>query len=245
MILPTKLRLLHPEPRTFTGFPQRVVPMNLSLIRRALVLPVLLVAMATAGAQNNPALTPNQLVQQTADRLAAQIDGRGDYLSANPKELYALVDTVFLPVFDTRYAGRLVMGRHWTGATAAQRQEFIDAFYTFLLRSYSRYVVRFEKDKVKVLPPVPQAAPDKAVVKTQMTLKDGKLIPVHYSLYQTPTGWRAYDVRIEGISYVTNYRNQFNQEIGARGLPAVIARLRADAAKLEKDQPAKGKAAGQ
>ena len=65
-----------------------------------------------------------------------------------------------------------------------------------------------------------------------MQLEDGTKLPVHYSLHQTKDGWRAYDVRIEGISYVQNYRNQFNAEIGAKGIDAVIARLKADAARV-------------
>jgi phospholipid transport system substrate-binding protein len=201
---------------------------------------VLLAVLATTGralAQAPEAITPNQLVARAAEALAAKVDGRAAYLNANPKELYVLVDTIFLPVFDTNYAGRLVMGRHWTGATPDERKQFIDAFYNFLLRSYAKYVVRFEKDKVKILPPVPQTSPDKAVVKTQMLLAGGKTIPVNYSLRRTPQGWRAYDVRIEGISYVTNYRNQYNQEIASKGVAAVIARLKAEAAKLEAAQP--------
>lgn len=65
-----------------------------------------------------------------------------------------------------------------------------------------------------------------------MQLNDGTSLPVNYSLRQTKDGWRAFDVRIEGISYVQNYRNQFNAEIAAKGIDAVIARLQADAAKL-------------
>ncbi|MCL4721772.1 MAG: ABC transporter substrate-binding protein, partial [Gammaproteobacteria bacterium] len=96
--------------------------------------------------------SPEEVVRQTADALAMSIDGRQTQLEANPAELYALVSEVFLPVFDTDYAGRLVLGKHWRTATPAQRQKFIDTFYDFLLRSYSRYVLRFEKDRVKILP---------------------------------------------------------------------------------------------
>jgi phospholipid transport system substrate-binding protein len=132
-----------------------------------------------------------------------------------------------------------VLGKHWRSATPAQRESFIDAFYDFLRRSYSRYVLRFERNKVKVLPgPNPPFDPKLAVVKTEMTLADGQVVPVNYSLRQTSNGWRAFDVRIEGISYVQNYRNQFNAEIGANGLDAVIARLRADAAKITTVLPA-------
>lgn len=189
--------------------------------------------------------TPDQVVRETADALAASIEGRQQQLEANPPELYKLVDEIFLPVFDTDYAGRLVLGKHWRTATPAQRQEFIDTFYDFLLRSYSRYVLRFEKDKVRFLPgPTAAADPKRAVVKTEMQLEDGTKLPVHYSLHQTKDGWRAYDVRIEGISYVQNYRNQFSAEIGAKGIDAVIARLKADAERVTTKPVGGGKMGG-
>lgn len=194
---------------------------------------IVLSLLCQASLASADARSPDQIVRDTADTLSARIDGRQKQLEANPPELYKLVDEVFLPVFDTDYAGRLVLGKHWRTATPAQRQEFVDTFYDFLLRSYARYVLRFEKDKVRILPG-PPAAPDpkRAVVKTEMQLEDGTKLPVHYSLHQTKQGWRAYDVRIEGISYVQNYRNQFNAEIGAKGIDAVIARLKSDAAKV-------------
>lgn len=206
------------------------------MLRNALTALALVTMATVAGA--DPALTPNQVVERTAETLATRVEGRAAELSANPPALYALVDEVFLPVFDTDYAGRLVLGKHWRTATPAQRQAFIDAFYDFLLRSYAKYVVRFQKDKVRIFPPGNQSDPDRAVVRTEMSLDDGTRIPVNYSLYRTPKGWLAYDVRIEGISYVQNYRNQFNAEISAKGIDAVIARLRAEAAKLEEGQKA-------
>lgn len=197
--------------------------------RLAAVALCLLAAVAVADER-----TPEELVKQTADTLASRVEGRQQQLQENPAELYGLVSEVFLPVFDTDYAGRLVLGKHWRTATPVQRQKFIDTFYDFLLRSYSRYVVRFEKDRVKILPnPGGNPDPERAVVRTEMQLPDGTRLPVNYSLRKTPEGWRAFDVRIEGISYVQNYRNQFNAEIGARGIDAVIARLQAEAAKVD------------
>ena len=187
------------------------------------------------------ARTPGQVVRETVDTLAASIAGRQRELAANPVELYKLVGDVFLPVFDTDYSGRLVLGKHWRTATPAQRQEFIDTFYDFLLRSYARYVLGFEKDKVRFLPESGEPPdPKRTVVKTEMQLADGTKLPVYYSLHQTPRGWRAFDVRIEGISYVQNYRNQFNAEISAKGIDAVIARLQADAAKVTTTAPGAG-----
>lgn len=201
-------------------------------------------ALALAAAAVTPApdsRAPDQIVRETADTLSASIAGRQEKLAANPPELYKLVGDVFLPVFDTDYAGRLVLGKHWRVATPAQRKEFIATFYDFLLRSYSRYVLRFEKGKVRILPgPGGPPDPKRAVVRTEMQLADGTRLPVHYSLHQTPAGWRAFDVRIEGISYVQNYRNQFAAEIGAKGIDAVIARLKADAARVTTSSPGGG-----
>lgn len=178
--------------------------------------------------------TPDQVVTETAETLARHIEGKQAWLAANPAELYKLVDEVFLPVFDTDYAGRLVLGKNWRTATPEQRKKFIDTFYDFLLHSYARHVLRFERDKVRILPAA-NAVPDpkNTVVKSIMQLDDGTTLPVNYSLHKTKDGWRAFDVRIEGISYVQNYRNQFNAEISAKGIDAVIARLQADAAKMD------------
>lgn len=185
--------------------------------------------------------TPDQIVTETAETLAKDIEGKQAWLAANPAELYKLVDEVFLPVFDTDYAGRLVLGKHWRAATPEQRKKFIDTFYDFLLRSYARHVLRFERDKVRILP-ASSAAPDpkNTVVKSIMQLDDGTTLPVNYSLHQTKDGWRAFDVRIEGISYIQNYRNQFNAEISAKGIDAVIARLQADAARISTTTEAAG-----
>jgi phospholipid transport system substrate-binding protein len=110
-----------------------------------------------------------------------------------------------------------------------------------MLRSYAKYVLRFEKDSVRFLPGVPGAPdPRRTVVKTEMLLADGTKLPVFYSLRQTKEGWRAFDVRIEGISYVQNYRNQFSAEIGAKGVDAVIARLKRDAANVTTSAPVAG-----
>jgi phospholipid transport system substrate-binding protein len=185
--------------------------------------------------------TPTDIVTATVNTLAAKIDGRQQELEANPPALYALVNEVFLPVFDTDYAGRLILGRHWRQASATQRQQFIDAFYDFLLRTYAKSVLRFRKDYVRVLPPGKSADAKRAVVKTEIRLDDGTIVPVNYTMRLTAEGWRAFDVRIEGISYVQNYRNQFSAEIGAKGLDAVIARLRADSKAMD---PASGNGGG-
>ncbi len=84
-----------------------------------------------------------------------------------------------------------------------------------------------------MLPARGEVTEKRTVVKTQMRLDDGTEIPVNYSMRETSDGWKAYDVRIEGVSYVQNYRNQFNAEISTNGLDSVIARLERETEALD------------
>jgi len=174
---------------------------------------------------------PHEIIQTAADSMTEQLRGRKEYLGENPDELYALVNDILVPHFDIRYAGRLALGRHWKGATEEQRDRFIDVFYEFLLQSYANGVLKFEEDAITVFPGESVADENRTVVKTQMRMDDGSQVPVNYSMRRSRAGWRVYDVRIEGVSYIQNYRNQFNAEIGALGIDAVIERLQAETKK--------------
>jgi phospholipid transport system substrate-binding protein len=143
--------------------------------------------------------------------------------------LYGVIDEVLLPVFDRRYAGHLVLGKHWKPATAEQRDRFIAAFYAFLLKTYAKGMLEFDQDNMRVLAAEDSSKENRARVKTELKLGDGSTVPVNYSLRRSSAGWKVYDVRIEGVSYVQNYRNQFAAEISALGIDAVIARLEDEA----------------
>ena len=190
-----------------------------------------LMTLMAAAAAADP--TPNQVVEQTVTNIAHKLDGHKDELRANKKELYELIDHELLPQFDTEYAGRLVLGKAWRDATPEQRKRFIDAFYKFLLRSYATSILKFEQSNIRVLPARKPPEDGRTVVETVMRMADGSEVPVNYAMHETPAGWKAYDVRIEGVSYVQNYRNQFNAEAVAKGLDALITRLEQDAAAVE------------
>ena len=184
---------------------------------------ILLMMSAMALAQD-----PNDVIQSAADQLAAELEGRKEELAANPEELYAVIDKILLPRFDRRYAAQLVLGRHWRNASDEQRDRFITAFYGSLLRRYSDGVLEYDQDKVEILPFRGDLAKPRTTVKTMVTLDDGTQVPVNYGMVNRDAGWLMFDVTIEGISYVRNYRTELNSEIQATGLDAVIARLEAD-----------------
>jgi phospholipid transport system substrate-binding protein len=182
---------------------------------------------ATDLAASVDASGPGQLVQTAASAMLKDLDAhRSDY-HANPGKVHELVDQVLLPHFDTEYSARLVLGKHWTAATDTQRQRFIKAFYKSLLSNYGDALADFTADKLKVFPYTGDANAPFATVRTQVRKSDGSQVAVNYSLRRTDQGWKAWDVVIEGISYVKSFRDDFSSEIDQKGLDEVIARLEA------------------
>ena len=176
------------------------------------------------------AQSPNDVIQDAADALAAELDGRKEELAADRAELYAVIDEILLPRFDRRYAAQLVLGRHWRTANAEQRDSFINAFYGTLLRKYADGVLEFNQDRVEILPFRGDLTKDRTTVKSIVQLDDGTKVPVNYGMVRRDTGWMMFDVTIEGISYVRNFRTELNAEIQAKNLDAVISRLESEIA---------------
>lgn len=172
---------------------------------------------------------PNAIIQSASEQLAAELDGRKEELAADREALYAMIDRILLPRFDRRYAAQLVLGRHWRDANAEQRDRFIAAFYGSLLRRYSDGVLEFNQDKVEILPFRGDLTKQRTTVKTMVTLDDGTEVPVNYGMVKRDAGWLMFDVTIEGISYVRNFRTELNSEIQAKSLDAVIERLESEA----------------
>jgi phospholipid transport system substrate-binding protein len=191
---------------------------------------------ATAAAQQ----TPEQIVQGIADQLGNAIDGHRDELKHNQAKLIDIIDEVFLPHFDIDYASILVLGQHAREATPEQRERFAKAFYKSITDRYAEGLLNYSRGRVKVLPFNGSLNDKRSVVRTQVVLDDGKLISVDYAFRKNRNGeWKAYDVIIEGISYITNYRNQVDAEIRKVGIDKLISNLETQGDKalstMEKD----------
>ena len=169
--------------------------------------------------------SPNDVVQAAADALEAGLEGRKDQFAADRDALYEMIDEILLPIFDRKYAAQLVLGKHWRNANDDERSEFIDAFYGSLLRKYGDGILEFDQSSLKILPFRGDDTKSRATVKTIVQLDDGTKVPVNYGVVKRDAGWMMFDVTIEGISYVRNFRTELNAEIQAKGLRAVIDRL--------------------
>ena len=168
---------------------------------------------------------PGQLIDTAAKAMLSDLDAhRADYRK-DPAKINALVDRVLLPHFDTEYSGRLVLGKHWNTASPEQRQRFIASFYHSLLNNYGTALLDFTGDRLKVFPYKGEPGATSATVRTLVRKDDGNTVDVNYSLHRTDKGWMAWDVIIEGISYVKSFRDDFGAEIDQKGVDALIARL--------------------
>ena len=186
---------------------------------------------APSAATPQPGLGPQQLIEKVAQDLLNDLNANREKLRNDPAGLRALVDKHLLPHFDTSSAARLVLGTHWRSATPEQRQRFIDGFYQSLLSNYGTALLEFTADRMTILPFKGDPAASSATVRTEVKRSNGTPVPVNYSLRKTPQGWKAWDVTIEGISYVKNFRTDFGSEIDQKGLDAVIQRLEAQNSK--------------
>jgi len=184
-------------------------------------------AALAAAAATVDASGPGQLIQTAATAMLKQLDAHRAEYREHPDKVHALVDQILLPHFDTEYSARLVLGRHWAAASEQQRQRFIDAFYKSLLSTYGDALVDFTGERLKVFPYTGDPNAQYATVRTQVRKDDGSEVSVNYALHRTDQGWKAWDVIIEGISYVKSFRDDFGAEIEQKGLDAVIARLEA------------------
>jgi len=173
---------------------------------------------------------PEQLISSAAKAMLSDLDANRAEYRRNPAKVRQLVDRVLLPHFDTDYAARLVLGRHWASASAEQRQRFVNGFYQSLMRSYGGALTDFTADRLKVLPYRGEANATTATIRTQVRRNDGTTVAVNYSLRRTEQGWKAWDVVIEGISYIRSFRDDFGAEVDRNGLDALIKRLEAQAA---------------
>jgi phospholipid transport system substrate-binding protein len=179
---------------------------------------------------------PDEFVREAAELLDEAVSERKQELTSDREALYELINEILLPRFDRRYAAQLVLGRHWRTASEEQREQFIEAFYQSLMRQYSDGVLEFDLSQLEILPYRGDPSKPRTVVRTVVKLDDGTEAPVDYGLVKKDSGWQVFDVTIEGISYVRNFRAEFNSEIQATGIDAVIQRLEREAAQGAGDE---------
>lgn len=201
---------------------RQMISMGLSLVA-ALGLSTGVATAADDAAQ----LGPQELVTKVAQDTLKDLDAHRSEYAKDKNKVRELVDKNMLPYFDTAYSAQLVLAKHWRTATPEQRKRFVEAFYQSLLQNYGEALLEFTPDRLKILPFQGNPNDKNVTVRSEIRRDNGSRVPVNYSLRKTDDGkgWRAYDVQIEGVSYVKSFRTDFGSEIDQKGLESVIQRL--------------------
>ena len=193
-------------------------------MKKIIILGLLLLMLGSdiVGAAVKP---PQEVVQDTSARMLGALRQNYAALKQDSSQIYGLVDQIVLPNFDFELMSRWVLGRAWQQATPEQRRRFAEEFRTLLVRTYAKALLEYANDDVRVLPQPGAADSNETTVKTEVRLKAGQPIQINYSMHLNPEGWKIYDVTVDGVSLVTNYRSTFASQIRSSGLDAVIADL--------------------
>jgi phospholipid transport system substrate-binding protein len=187
------------------------------------ILATLLAALlpAFAAAQESP----DALVKRTADEILAIIKADKDIQNGNSAKVVELAEQKVLPHFDFERMTRLAVGRNWSQASDAQKQALIKEFRTLLVRTYSTSLSQYRNQTIDVKPTKVAAADKEATVRTAVIQQGGPPIPIDYAMEKVDSGWKVYDVVIDGASLVTTYRGTFNDQIQKGGIDALVKTL--------------------
>jgi len=199
-----------------------------------LLLVVLVCAIANSSlAANTP---PDVLIKQTSEKVLSTLESNKEKYKSQPEELSKLVNNIILPHLDFRAMSKLALGKNWRKADNDQQARFVEAFKTMLVRTYSKSLTEYAGQEIKYLPYRPPAEGKRTTkVKTVIDQGSGPEIPIIYSLRIKDDIWKVYDIKIDGISLVTNYRNSFASDIRKVGIDGLIEQLLAKSeAKSEK-----------
>ena len=168
---------------------------------------------------------PDALVKRTADDVLTIVKTDKDIQAGNQDKIFALAEEKIVPNFNFDRVSRLVLGKNWTRATPEQKTAFQGEFRTLLVRTYATALSKYKNQTIEFKPLRMADDANTVSVKTQILQPGGQPIQVDYTLAKEAEAWKVYDIVIEGVSLVTNYRGQFAQEVRQNGLDSLINKL--------------------
>ena len=192
---------------------------------------LMLAATLSAPATALAAASPQDLVVDTTHEVLQVLRENRQRIVSDPAYVRALVNDKIVPHLDFEIMTRLAVGKYWNDASVSQRATLVEEFRTLLLLTYTKSLSEYKDQRIEFRPFQPEARDDRAVVRSQFQSDAGQPVPIDYKLRRT-NSWKIYDITIDGISLVTNYRASFGAELEQGGVPALIASLQKKNAEL-------------
>ena len=171
------------------------------------------------------ASAPEQLIKETSDKVLDEIKTNAETYKSDPKQVYELVDTVVLPHFDFASMTDLALGRYKNDVDAEQRPAIVKEFRLLLVRTYSSALLEYTDQELIYLPMEGSVDEGQVTVRTEIEQKGGFPIPINYMLRNGDDGWKVFDISVDDVSLVTNYRSSFARAIKKSGVDGLIKTL--------------------
>jgi phospholipid transport system substrate-binding protein len=206
--------------------------MTLSVRRTVLPLALLLAGLLVA----RPAVAgaPSDQLKTQIDRVLKLLDDAELKKEARARDRRVAVRKIANDIFDFGETARRSLGRHWQTRTPAERDEFVNLFSDLLERSYISKVELYGGEKISYVGDSIEG--DQAKVHTKLTTKGGSDIPIEYRMHRKGDRWLVYDVIIEGVSLVANYRTQFNKIIQTSSYQELVRKMKTKQEELASGQ---------
>jgi phospholipid transport system substrate-binding protein len=170
--------------------------------------------------------SPQDLIKETSQRMIEALNKNREVLNKDPSKIYDLVNEIILPNFNFELMSRWVLGKHWRQATPDQRTRFTEEFRTLLVRTYAGALLEYSNEEIRYLPMPPVNNAEDVTVRTEFLPKNRIAIPIDYRMHFLNGAWKVYDVTVDGVSLVTNYRGSFASQIREGGIESVINDLK-------------------
>jgi len=182
--------------------------------------------MPAMNAQAEDLAEPQVLVKDATDKMLQALKDNEQQLAEDSSVIYGLVQEILMPNFDFDKMSKLALGKNWRKADSEQRLRFTEEFRLLLVRTYSTAMLEYTDEEIRFLPFRGDLAKKKVKVDMEILQSGGPSIPMSLSMYLNKENeWKVYDVKIDGISLVTNYRSTFATEIRNDGMDKLIDRL--------------------
>ncbi len=182
------------------------------------------VALAFAGpllAQEAPDALVKRVSQETIDLIRSD----PKLQAGDPARVQEVIESRLLPHFDFARMTQLAMGRNWRAASPEQQKRLTDEFRTLLVRTYSNALTQYRDETIQLRPFRPEAGATEVTVRTEVVRQGRPPVQIDYGMTRTQNGWKAFDVIVGGVSLVTNYRDEFNEQVKAGGVDGLIRTL--------------------
>lgn len=177
---------------------------------------------------------PQALVKNASDEMLKALKDNKAELNQNPDKIYSLVEQILMPYFDFEKMSKLALGKNWRQLDDDQRVKFVEEFRLLLIRTYSTAMLEYTNEEIRMLPFRDDLSRKRVTVPMEVVQPAGPPIPMSLALYENgDNAWKVYDVKIDGVSLVTNYRSSFATQIRNKGVNNLISDLADRNAKLK------------